>query len=40
MMKGRLWLTIRENINYPITLDSAVEIMRILSIIRKESAFA
>ena len=31
---------IRENINYPITLDSAVEIMRILSIIRKESAFA
>jgi len=31
---------IRENINYPISLDSAVEAMRILSIIKKESAFA
>ncbi len=31
---------IRENINYPINLDSAVEVMRILSIIKKDSAFA
>jgi scyllo-inositol 2-dehydrogenase (NADP+) len=31
---------IRENINYPVTLESAVEVMRILSLIKKESAFA
>lgn len=31
---------IRENINYPITLDSAIELMRILSIVKKDSAFA
>ena len=31
---------IRENINYPITLESAIEVMRILSLIKKESAFA
>ncbi|MFO7936605.1 MAG: Gfo/Idh/MocA family oxidoreductase [Kiritimatiellia bacterium] len=31
---------IRENINYPITLESAVDVMRILSIIKKDSAFA
>jgi len=31
---------IRENINYPITLDSAIEVIRILSIVKKESSFA
>ena len=31
---------IRENINYPITLDSAIEVMRILTILKKESTFA
>ncbi|MDA3926029.1 MAG: Gfo/Idh/MocA family oxidoreductase [Kiritimatiellae bacterium] len=31
---------IRENINYPITLDSAIEVIRILSIIKKDSSFA
>jgi predicted dehydrogenase len=39
-----IWLhvfnAIRENINYPISLESAVEVMRILSIIKKESSFA
>ncbi len=39
-----IWLhvfgAIRENVSYPITLESAVEIMRILSLIKKESAFA
>jgi predicted dehydrogenase len=31
---------IRENINYPVTLDSAIEVIRILSIVKKESSFA
>jgi len=31
---------IRENINYPITLESAIEVLRILSMIKKESSFA
>jgi len=31
---------IRENINYPITLESSIEVMRILSIVKKESSFA
>jgi len=30
---------IRENINYPITLDSAIEVMRLLALLKKESAF-
>ena len=31
---------IRENIHYPVSLDSAVEVVRILSIIKKDSTFA
>lgn len=32
--------TIRENINYPISLDSAIEVIRILTRVKKDSAFA
>lgn len=32
--------TIRENKPYPITLDTAIETMRLISLIKKESAFA
>ena len=35
-----VFTAIRENKPYPISLDTAIETMRILTLVKKESAFA
>jgi hypothetical protein len=35
-----VFLAIRENKTYPVSLDTAIETMRILTLVKKDSPFA